>query len=182
MQRLYFYTIDRPNNACNWFHHSQLATNIAYLWKQPHYCLDCFFQLTLAGCKSGGGLGGGNNHLPGDLSTSVKYIYKINASSKICLQLYMSQNVQRYDFEIEIVVFRNIVVMYSEFVLAFQIFFFFIRICHFLSLLSRSLSSQMIKSPECISWFLYLTMYCTVYLIYFNYITWQWYMITVENK
>lgn len=44
----------------------------------------------------------------------------------------MSQNVQRYDFEIEIVVFRNIVVMYSEFVLAFQIFFFSLEFAIFL--------------------------------------------------
>ncbi len=68
MQRLYLYTMDRPNNAFNLYHHSQLVTHIAYLWKKPHYGLDCFFKL--AGCKSGGGLGGGNIKLPGDLSSS----------------------------------------------------------------------------------------------------------------
>jgi len=30
------------------------------------------FLSSLAGCKSGGGLGGGNNNSPGDLSSHVK--------------------------------------------------------------------------------------------------------------
>lgn len=58
--------------------------------------------------------------MPGDLSSRVKKS-KINAFSKRCLQLYLSQNIQRYDFEMEIVDFRNIVVMYSDFALAFQV-------------------------------------------------------------
>ncbi len=89
MQRLYLYTMDRPNNAFNWYHHSQLVTHIAYLWKKLYYGLDCFFKL--AGCKSGGGLGGGNIKLPGDLSYRVKK-YKINAFSAMSSVVFVAEH------------------------------------------------------------------------------------------